>query len=137
MRETLITAEGLARLSEQLERLRTAGRREMTERIRTAISTDADATANADYQAAREEQALLEARIERLERQLEAARIAEPDAANGVVDLGERVRVRDLDLTRLEAARQGGTRTAEIGPAFSILLPRRQRGASATGRGGR
>jgi transcription elongation factor GreA len=103
MRERLITVEGLARLSEELERLRTSGRREMTERIRTSISTDADANANADYQAAREEQALLEARIERLERQLAAARVAEPDAENGVVDLGERVRVRDLETgKRLE-----------------------------------
>ena len=96
MREMLITAEGLARLSAELERLRTSGRAEITERIRTSRSTDADSSSNADYQAAREEQALLEARIERLERQLEAARVAAPDAENGVVDLGELVRLRDL-----------------------------------------
>jgi transcription elongation factor GreA len=53
--------------------------------------------ANTDYLAAREEQAQLEYRIARLEQRLAAARIAEPDARNGLVDVGERVRVRDLD----------------------------------------
>jgi transcription elongation factor GreA len=96
MKETLITTAGLARLSDEVERLRTKGRREVTERIRSAVSTDADVNANADYLAAREEQAQLEFRIARLEQRLAAARIAEPDAGNGLVDVGERVRVRDL-----------------------------------------
>jgi transcription elongation factor GreA len=103
MHETLITPAGLERLTEELERLRTDGRREMADRIRHAISTDADASANIDYLAAREEQALLEARIVRLEQRIEKACIAEPDAANGVLDLGERVLLRDLESgSRLE-----------------------------------
>ena len=97
MNETLITPAGLARLTDELERLRTFGRQEITERIRSAIATDADASANADYQAAREEQGILEARIARLEQRLEAARVVEPDASNNVLDLGERVRLRDLE----------------------------------------
>jgi transcription elongation factor GreA len=134
MRETLITPEGLARLGEELERLRTVGRQQMTERIRTAISTDADASANADYQSAREEQALLEARIERLERRLAAARVAEPDAANGVVDLGELVRLRDLETGKrleyelvgtLEANAAVGRISAES-PLGRALLGRRK-----------
>jgi len=97
MNESLITPAGLARLSEELQRLKTTGREEIAERIRHAISTDADPTANADYLAAREEQALHESRIARLEQRLAAARVAEPDAENDVVDLGERVLLRDLD----------------------------------------
>lgn len=97
MHETLITPAGLARLGDELDRLRTFGRQEITERIRAAIATDADASANADYQAAREEQGLLEARIAQLEQRLESARVVEPDASNSVLDLGERVRIRDLD----------------------------------------
>jgi transcription elongation factor GreA len=100
MNETLITPAGLDRLTEELERLRTVGRREMAERIRHAISTDADASANVDYLAAREEQALLESRIVRLQQRIEMACIAEPDATNGVVDLGERVLLRDLESGR-------------------------------------
>lgn len=103
MKEMLITPAGLARLSDELERLRTSGRQAMIERLRVSISTDADAAANADYQAAREEQGLLEARIARLEQRLVAAVVTGPDAANDVVDLGERVRLRDLETgARLE-----------------------------------
>ena len=103
MKETMITPGGLARLTDELDRLKTTGRQEVTERIRQAIATDADPTANTDYLAAREEQALLESRIARLEQRLAAAQVAEPDAGNGVVDLGERVRLRDLDTgARLE-----------------------------------
>jgi transcription elongation factor GreA len=97
MNETLITPTGLARLSDELERLRTSERQTVTERIRVAKATDADANNNRDYQAAREEQERLEARIARLEQRLAVALVAEPDAANDVVDLGERVRLRDLN----------------------------------------
>ena len=116
MKETMITPGGLARLTDELDRLRTTGRQEVTERIRQAIATDADPTANTDYLAAREEQALLESRIARLEQRLAAAQVAEPDAGNGVVDLGERVRLRDLDTgARLEyevvGSLDGGSRS--------------------------
>ncbi len=96
MRETLITPAGLVRLNAELDRLRTIGRQEITDRIRHSVSMEANVNENADYLAAREEQALLEARIERLERRLAASRVAEPDPGNDVVDLGERVRLRDL-----------------------------------------
>jgi transcription elongation factor GreA len=98
--QTLITPTGLTQLQNELEALRTSGRQAITDRIRAAISTDADASANADYQAAREEQMLLEARIARLEQWLAVALVAEPDAANDVVDLGERVGLRDLETGR-------------------------------------
>jgi transcription elongation factor GreA len=74
--ETLITPAGLSRLTDQLEYLRTARKAELTER---------------------DELALLEWRIAALERRLEVARVAQPDPDNGVVDVGELVRLRDLD----------------------------------------
>jgi transcription elongation factor GreA len=97
MNERLMTAEGLARLSVELEGLKTAGRSEIAERLRHAVVTETEPSGNADYLDAREEQARLEARIARLEQRLTSARVVEPDDANGTVDVGERVRVRDLD----------------------------------------
>lgn len=97
MRDALITTDGLARLSEELEHLCDSGRREVAERIRNAISTDANAIENADYNAAREEQTLLERRIAILQERIASARLVEPDASNGSVDVGESVRLRDLD----------------------------------------
>jgi transcription elongation factor GreA len=68
MNETVITPDGLARLSEELERLRT---------MRNG--------------------SLLERRIAVLEERLRAARLVEAQPGNGRVDVGERVRLRDLD----------------------------------------
>jgi transcription elongation factor GreA len=134
MKETLITFAGLARLCDELDRLKTTGRQEVAERIRHAVATEADPSAGADYLAAREEQALLEARIARLEQQLAAARIMEPDAANGAIDLGERVRLRDLDtgspvefeLVSSFEADPGSGRISAESPVGRALLGRRE-----------
>ncbi len=134
MNETLTTPAGLVRLSDELERMRTSGRQAVIERIRTAASTDADADANADYQAAREEQALLEARIAQLEQRLAVALVAEPDAGNDVVDLGERVLLRDLKtgarheyelVGTLEADPAAG-RISAVSPLGRALMGRRR-----------
>jgi transcription elongation factor GreA len=97
MKETLLTPDGLERARDELERLKTAGRQALAERIRQAVSTDADTIASADFLAVREEQALLESRIARLEQRLSAVRVVAPDAGNEIVDLGERVRLRNLE----------------------------------------
>lgn len=96
MEDTVVTAEGLQRLRERLERLKTVGRRAMTERLRQAAETDADPTANEDHLIALEEQAALEAEIAQLERRIAAAQVGRPDETNDVVDLGESVRLRDV-----------------------------------------
>ena len=81
MRQVLITRDGLARLTEELDRLKTR-------------------TRNADYRHARDEQALLERRIAVLHAQIAAAHPVDPDASNGTVDIGERVRLRELRTGR-------------------------------------
>lgn len=97
MNDTVITRSGLERLNEEINYLTTIGRQQVAERIRTATAAEANLAENADYQGARDEQALLERRIALLTRRLVGATIAEPDAENGVIDVGERVRLRDLD----------------------------------------
>ena len=97
MRKAFITRDGLARLTADLEHLTRNGRLEVAERIRHAVSTGANVEENADYHAAREEQALLERRIATLEGRIASAQLVEPDASNGSVDVGERVRLRNLD----------------------------------------
>lgn len=94
---TEITREGFARLEAELNELTTVGRAEIADRLRLAISTDANAVENADLHQARDEQALLERRIAILEDRIRSAEPVEPDPLNGVVDVGERVRLRDLE----------------------------------------
>jgi transcription elongation factor GreA len=132
MKEMPITAAGLARLEREVDHLKTTGREVVAERLRQSIATDADASANGDYLAAREEQALLETRISRLEQRLDAARVVEPDAANGVVDLGERVRLRDLDSGARFAFELVGT--AEADPAAGRISAESPLGRALVGR---
>jgi transcription elongation factor GreA len=96
MDETVITHEGLRRLGEELERLKSDGRRAIADRLRRAVRSESNRAENADYLDAREDQALLERRIALLEDRLRSARLVEPCIGNGRVDVGERVRVHDL-----------------------------------------
>lgn len=101
MNDLLITWEGFSRANEQLEQLKTTGRREITERIRNALLTETNAGESADYLDAREEQVRLERKIVELERRLTNAKIVAPDGSNGVVDVGERARLRDLQTNEI------------------------------------
>jgi transcription elongation factor GreA len=96
MDDMIITREGLRRLSDELERLRRDGRRSIAERLAHAVASEANREENAEWLEVREVQALLEQRIAVLEQRLHSVLLVEPDLGNGRVDVGERVRVRDL-----------------------------------------
>jgi transcription elongation factor GreA len=97
MHATPITREGLERLSAELERLTTDGRREIADRLRHAAASEANHEESGDYRAVRDDQALLERRIALLEDRLRSAQVIDPKLGNGRVDVGEHVRVRALD----------------------------------------
>lgn len=96
MNESVITKVGFERLNDELERLKSDGRRFVAERLRQAAASEANLAESTEYLHAREEQAQLERRISVLEQRLRSPRIVEPCLGNGRVDLGERVRVLDL-----------------------------------------
>lgn len=64
-----LTAEGAARLRQELEQLKGPARDELAKRLRAAIE-QGDLSENADYTSAKEDQAFLEGRIQELERTL-------------------------------------------------------------------
>jgi transcription elongation factor GreA len=96
MQELVITSEGFERLSNELDRLRSEERRRVAERLRGAKTGEANLAQNAEYLDAREEKLQLERRIALLRERLGSARIIAPRLGNGLVDPGERVRVRDV-----------------------------------------
>jgi transcription elongation factor GreA len=89
-KEIYLTAEGAARLREELDRLRGAGRDALAGRLRHAIQ-QGDLSENADYIAAKEEQAFLEGRIQELETVLREATIVEGQAGTDRVAIGSTV----------------------------------------------
>jgi transcription elongation factor GreA len=93
-----ITPEGLKALEAELEQLETEGRREMAERLKTARAWG-DLKENSEYHDAKDAQAHLETKIQRLRERRRDAIVVEP-AAGGSVALGATVTVRDLDSGR-------------------------------------
>jgi transcription elongation factor GreA len=97
MDEVLLTPEGLVNVEQELERLSTVGRAEIAERLRHALESGDDLAENGDYFDVKEDQAMLEKRIALLARRLTGAQLIKPsDGTEGVVAIGGRVRLRDL-----------------------------------------
>ena len=97
MQETAITREGYERLHAELEHLTNDGRRRMAERLRNAAGSAANRAEDPEYLGAREDQELLERQIALLQERLLSAEVVDPQLGNGRVDIGERVRLRNLE----------------------------------------
>jgi transcription elongation factor GreA len=96
MDELVITIEGFERLSKEVQRLKQEERSRVADRLRLAMTSEADPAQNMEYVDAREEKVQLERRISQLRERLLAAKVVAPCLGNGRVDLGERVRVREV-----------------------------------------
>lgn len=124
MDESVITREGLERLSEELRRLEGEGRRLVAERLRQAAANETNLAESADYLDARQEQARLERRIALLVERIRSTRVVEPCVGNGRVDPGERVRVRDLASGRpLELELVGSVEADVAAGRVSVASP--------------
>ena len=91
-----LTLEAYTRLKTELEELKTEGRTKIAERLLHARELG-DISENAEYDAAKNEQGLMEARIRRLEHMLRDPEIVETPAASDSVAAGMLVTVRPLD----------------------------------------
>ena len=97
MKEVLLTPEGYKKLQKEIEYLSNERRREIADRIRVAREFG-DIAENAEYDDAKNEQALLEHRIALLEERLRSARVInKKEIAKDVVSVGSHVRLRDVD----------------------------------------
>ena len=94
-RDVVLTREGFEKLKAEIELLRTEKRREVAERIKEAREFG-DISENAEYDHAKNEQAMLEAQISRLEDKLRLATIVDDkNIEKNVVSVGSHVRVMD------------------------------------------
>ncbi|MBE7014248.1 MAG: transcription elongation factor GreA [Ruminococcaceae bacterium] len=97
-KEILLTADGLKDLKDQLEYLKTEKRNEIAEKIKEALSFG-DLSENAEYDAAKNEQAEVEEKIIKLENTIKNARIIEDDnSGDGVVTIGCKVKLYDKEF---------------------------------------
>jgi transcription elongation factor GreA len=97
VKEVFLTPDGHDKLKEEIAHLSTVKRREVAERIAQAREFG-DITENSEYDDAKNEQAMLEHRIATLEERLASARVVnKKEIPTGVVAVGTKVRLRDVD----------------------------------------
>ncbi len=97
---TFLTPAALKKLQDELEQLKTEGRAEIEDRIAEARS-HGDLRENADYDAAKNDQGLMEARIRKLEHLINTAEVREVEDT-GKVEIGSVVTVVDGDGDEME-----------------------------------
>lgn len=97
-KEVILTQDGLKKLEDELENLKSVKRREVAERIKVAIGYG-DISENSEYEDAKNEQAFIEGRIITLEKMLRNARIINADEiGTDIVSVGSTVLVKDLEF---------------------------------------
>lgn len=96
--EIVMTKEGYDDLVKELNELKTTRRAKISEKIRVARGFG-DLSENSEYDEAKNEQAIVEARILTLENQLKNVKIIEKsDTVKGTVSLGSFVTIRDVEF---------------------------------------
>jgi transcription elongation factor GreA len=108
-----ITAEGLEALKAELERLEGGARQEIAARIQAARELG-DLKENAEYHIAKEDQALLETKIQRLVARLRSARVVEAPIDGDKVGFGSTVHVVEEASGRASAFTLVGPTEADV-----------------------
>jgi len=100
LKEVILTAQGYEELRQKLEHLQTVKRQEVADRIRIAREFG-DIAENAEYDDAKNEQAMLEHQIAQLEERLLSARvITKKEVSKDSVSVGATVRLRDIAASK-------------------------------------
>ena len=97
-KKVVLTYDGLKNMEAELENLKTVRRKDVAEKIKEARG-QGDLSENAEYDAAKEEQAEIEARIVQLEKMLRNAEVIdEEEGAKDTISLGTTVTVLDVEF---------------------------------------
>ncbi len=98
IKKYVMTYEGIKKLEEELEFLKTVKRKEITEKIKVALGYG-DLSENSEYDEAKNEQAFVEGRIIQLENMLRNASVVdESELGKDIVSVGSVVRVMDFEF---------------------------------------
>jgi transcription elongation factor GreA len=132
VKEVILTAEGYEKLRQEIDYLRGDKRREVAERIRVAREFG-DIAENAEYDDAKNEQAMLEHKIAQLEERLLSARvISKKEISKDAVSVGSKVRLRDVEAGKTFEYHIVGS--AEANPAENKLSNESPVGKAIMGR---
>ncbi|MGI6585569.1 MAG: transcription elongation factor GreA [Gracilibacteraceae bacterium] len=97
-KQNILTIEGLAKLEDELNFLKSKKRAEIAQRIKQALAFG-DIAENSEYDEAKNEQAFIEGRIVQIENILKTAKVIDDeDIQTDIVSVGCRVTLRDVEL---------------------------------------
>jgi len=123
-KKTVLTYEGLKRLEEELHELKVVRRKDVAGKIKEARG-QGDLSENAEYDAAKEEQAEIEARIALIEKMLRNAEVIdEEDLDQDSISVGSKVKILDIEENEeVEYLIVGSTEADPIGGKISNESP--------------
>ncbi|MCI1722610.1 MAG: transcription elongation factor GreA [Lachnospiraceae bacterium] len=124
VKKNILTYAGLKKLEDELEDLKVNKRREISEKIKEARD-QGDISENAEYDAAKDEQRDVEARIEEIEEILKNAEVVvEDEASTRTVSVGCKVKLLDVKTNEeLEYAIVGSTEANSLQNKISNESP--------------
>ena len=97
VKQVFLTEQGLKKLEEELEQLKTEKRKEIAEKIKVALSFG-DLSENSEYDEAKNEQAMVESRIATIEAMLKNVKLIDDEQLNTEsVGLGSKIKVFDIE----------------------------------------
>ena len=128
-KEVVVTHEGYKKLEDELNTLRTVTRKEVAEKLKVARGYG-DLSENAEYDAAKEEQAVVEARIADLEATLKVARVIDDsDLSTDTISIGMHVTIQEegedaeeYDITGSTEADMNLNRISDESPVGGALI---------------
>lgn len=94
MPPSFLTSQGYQKLQDELDHLRTVKRQEVAERLHEAME-GGELIEDAEYEAAKNEQAFVEGRIQELEILLANARVIDENNKHDTIDVGARVIIQE------------------------------------------
>ncbi len=111
-KSVLLTADGLKKLQEKLDYLKSVKRLEVADRLKAAIALG-DLSENSEYDDAKNEQAFLEGEIAELEEKIRHAKIIEDSADSNVVSMGSKIVLKDLEFEETDEYQLVGSTEAD------------------------
>jgi len=123
-KKTVLTQEGLKKLETELQELKLVRRKDVAAKIKEARG-QGDLSENAEYDAAKEEQAEIEARISTIEKMLRNAEVIdEEDIDKDSIGLGSKVKILDIEYNEeVEYLIVGSTEADPTGGRISNESP--------------
>ena len=112
-KQIILTAEGLQNLKDELDNLKTVKRKEIAEKIKVALSFG-DLSENSEYDEAKNEQAIIEARILEIEAMLKKVKVInEGELSTKIIHVGSKVKLEDKTFKKTVEYRIVGSSEAD------------------------